>query len=135
MKRVRYAAIFVLSMIVLVGCSSTPALTLDNQVWSGTATRQENPDTFVRVAFSQQGETVTGTLELGATEDTLVPASELTGLLEGRSLELNNLENDTLISGTFDEEVEAFSGTLRFVEEDSTVDFALTLTYQEDSSQ
>jgi hypothetical protein len=133
MKRVRYIVIVVLGLSILVSCSSTPSVTLNNQSWLGTATRQENPDTFVRVTFRQEGKNVAGTLELGETEDTLVPDSELTGSLEGRSLELNNLANDTLIFGTFDEEAETFSGTLRFVEEDSNVDFALTLVYQQET--
>jgi hypothetical protein len=132
MKRVQYSFIFVLSIIVLVGCSSTSPLDLDNQLWLGTATRQGNPDTFVRLTFNQEGKNVTGTLELGQTEDTIEPVEPLTGVLEGRSLEMNNLANDTLIFGDFDGDGTTFSGTLRFTVEGENDDFTLTMTYQQE---
>jgi hypothetical protein len=132
MKKVRYTVIFVLSIIVLVGCSSTPSPSLNNEIWLGSATRQGNPDTFVRVTFSQEGKAITGGLELGQTADTLEPSGELTGVLEGNSLNINTATNDTVISGTLSQDGKTFSGTLRFVDEAGKADFALMMTYQQD---
>jgi hypothetical protein len=133
MKRVKYTVIFVLSIIALVGCSSTPSLNLNNEIWLGTATRQGNPDTFVRVTFGQKGKVVTGSLELGKTETTLEPIGELLGLLEGNSLSINTATNDTNISGTLSHDGKMFSGTLRFSEDGTDADFALTMTYQQEA--
>jgi hypothetical protein len=132
MKRVKYTVIFVLSIIALVGCSSTSSLNLNNEIWLGTATHQGNPDTFVRVTFRQKGKVVTGSLELGQIATTLEPSGELTGVLEENSLSMNTPTNDTVISGTLSQDGRTFSGTLRFVDEEGSVDFALTMTYQQD---
>jgi hypothetical protein len=137
MKRVRYTVIFVLSIIALVGCSSTPSLNLNNEIWLGTATRQGNPDTFVRVTFSQKGKVVTGSLELGQTPATLEPSkpeSELTGVLEGNSLDIATASSDTVIFGTLGQDSKTFSGTLRFVDEAGKADFALTMTLQQNAA-
>jgi hypothetical protein len=132
MKRVRYIIIFVVAIVAVIGCSSTPSPSLNNEIWLGTATRQGNPDTFVRITFSQVGKTVTGTLELGQTDTMLEPSGELSGVLEGNSLNMNTATNDTVISGTLSQDTKTFSGTLRFVDEAGNADFALTMTYQQD---
>lgn len=132
MERVRYTAIFVLSIILLVGCSSTPSLNLNNEIWFGTVTRLGNNETFARLTFRQDRKAVEGSLELGETAETLSPDSELTGTLEGESLNMNTATNDTVISGDFNQDGTTFSGTLRFTDDDEAADFTLTMTYQQD---
>jgi hypothetical protein len=134
MKKIRYTVIFVLSIIALGGCSSTPPLDLDNQIWFGTVTRPENDATFARLTFSQKGKNVEGTLELGETPDTLIPDSELIGVLEGSSLNMSTDTRDTSIFGNFNRDGTTFSGTLRFTEEGEDDDFTLTLTYQQEAA-
>jgi hypothetical protein len=122
---------------MLIGCSSTLSINLNNQIWLGTATGQGNPDTFVRVTFRQAGKAITGTLELGQTVDTLEPLepeSELTGMLEGNSLDMATVSSDTVVLGTLGQDSKTFSGTLRFTEEGNDADFALTMTYQQDAA-
>jgi hypothetical protein len=132
MKKVRYTVIFVLSIIVLVGCSSTPSLNLNNEIWFGTVTRPGNNETFARLTFRQEGKAVEGSLELGRTAGGLTPDSELTGTLEGNSLNMNTAANDTAIFGDFNQEGTTFSGTLRFTEESENDDFTLTLNPQQE---
>jgi hypothetical protein len=132
MKKIRYTVIFVLSIIALGGCSSTPSLNLNNEIWSGTATGEGNPETFVHMTFRQAGESVSGTLELGETPDVL--GYELSGVLEGSSLNMSTDTRDTSIFGNFNRDGTTFSGTLRFTEEGEDDDFTLTLTYQQEAA-
>lgn len=131
MKKIKYI-IFILALVMLMGCSSTPPVNLNNEIWFGTVTRPGNNETLARLTFRQEGKAVEGSLELGETAETLSPDSELTGKLEGNSINMNTATNDTAIFGDFNGDGTTFSGTLRFTEEDQNDDFTLTLTYQQD---
>jgi hypothetical protein len=114
-------------LMVLSGCSRGPTLNLDAEVWSGKATRVGNPDTFVRLTFTQTGEAVEGRLETGQSATTLNPDQTLTGSLQGSSLSLSG--GDVGLTGTLTTDT-TFLGTLSFISGTEQTDFLLELTRQ-----
>jgi Prokaryotic membrane lipoprotein lipid attachment site len=136
MKRI---GLFVIGFVVLVsGCSSpppvtTPSFTVDREIWSGEATEVGQTTgtpqkVFLRLRFSQTGETTEGVLELGPSATALVLDSILTGSLKDHTLNLN--ATDLSLNGTFATETKVFSGTLTFDIEGVKKDFTSTMSFE-----
>ncbi len=127
----RYWPIIIGCAVLLSGCSSTPAMNLDKEVWFGKASRVGNPDTFVRLTFIQTGEEVESSFELGLTADKLEPNSQiLKGTLKDRTLSVTTATASESVNGVFSSDEKTFTGTLSFVVESMQADFALSLNYE-----
>jgi hypothetical protein len=129
-KLFKHYLVLLVSVMVLVGCSSVPSFNIDKDVWSGKATRSGNPETFVTVTFSQSGKSIEGTLGLGTSANTLQPSGVLKGSLEDTALNISTPE--TALSGTFDRANKTFSGTLTFTDAVGKEEFSLTMSYQKE---
>ena len=130
MKQLKRYLVLLVSIMVLVGCSSAPSFNIDKDVWSGKATRSGNPETFVTVTFSQSEKSIEGTLALGTSANTLQPSGVLKGSLEDTALNISTPE--TALSGTFDRANKTFSGTLTFTDAVGKEEFSLTMSYQKE---
>jgi hypothetical protein len=123
----------------LAACSSNsaPALNVDNDVWSGTLTDAQNVADGVRFVFKQTGTEIEAALTIIRGTQTR-ECCALKGSLSDKKLAANfvNEANDfsATVSGDFSEDGKSLTGTLRFVIEGATQDYALQMSYQSEQN-